>query len=155
VSREKDLEDALIAIRRWDWAERDLLDDLIDAALATPPDVEPKAVGRVPIETIRKAFFAVHDYAVGTSTRPYMSIPADPLRDADLIVCGAIDELEKARAQVRVLREALKASEAAIVLVGRIIAGEKPTRDEADSVFAEYNRAIPAALAATDPERGG
>lgn len=49
------------------------------------------------IDEIRKAFQRVHHKAIGTDDRAYMSIPADPERDADLIVSAAFDELEKLR----------------------------------------------------------
>lgn len=57
------------------------------------------------IEQIRDAFHLIHRVATGQSDRGYMSIPADPERDADLIVAAAIDELEALRAE----RDALKA----------------------------------------------
>lgn len=49
------------------------------------------------IEEIRKALQLIHHVATGQSTRAYMSIPADPNRDADLILSAAIDELEQLR----------------------------------------------------------
>jgi hypothetical protein len=59
--------------------------------------------GQKPIGEIREAFLLVHRVATGVSERSYMSIPADPERDADLIVMAAIDELEQARARVETL----------------------------------------------------
>jgi hypothetical protein len=50
------------------------------------------------IEEIRKALQLIHRVAIGESDRAYMSIPADPKRDADLILSAAIDELESLRA---------------------------------------------------------
>lgn len=55
-------------------------------------DTTPKT-----IEEIRAALFAIHHLAIGKSDRAYMSIPADPDRDADLILLAAIDELEMLR----------------------------------------------------------
>lgn len=52
------------------------------------------------IEEIRDAFHHVHDYAMRRTDRPYMRIPADPERDADLIVTAAITELEALRARL-------------------------------------------------------
>ncbi len=60
-----------------------------------------------PIEEIRKAFQLIHHVACGRSDRAYMSIPADPRRDADLIVAAALDELEQLRAKLGRAREAL------------------------------------------------
>lgn len=51
-----------------------------------------------PIPTIRNALDRIHRRACGETTDTYMSIPADPERDADLILSAAIDELEAARA---------------------------------------------------------
>lgn len=59
------------------------------------------------IEEIRKALITIHHYAMGKSKSPYMSVPADPNRDADLILSAAIDELEQLRAGNTKLREAL------------------------------------------------
>ena len=50
------------------------------------------------IETIRDAMQRMHRRACDNSERNYMSIPADPKRDADLILSAAIDELEQLRA---------------------------------------------------------
>ena len=44
-------------------------------------------------EKIRAALLAMHMKATGETKTPYMSIPADPERDADLILEDAIDEL--------------------------------------------------------------
>lgn len=52
------------------------------------------------IDEIRDALLRIHHVAVGTSDRSYMSIPADPKRDADLIVMAAIDELAALRIRV-------------------------------------------------------
>lgn len=48
------------------------------------------------IETIREALQRIHRAASGRGGA-YMSIPADPRRDADLILAAAIDELEDRR----------------------------------------------------------
>lgn len=48
-------------------------------------------------ETLRKALQLIHHVAIGESTRAYMSIPADPKRDADLLLSAAIDELVELR----------------------------------------------------------
>jgi hypothetical protein len=76
-----------------------------------PPDVPedtPNAPGAtqeaarpVPIERIREALQRIHMVACGKSDRAYMSIPADPRRDADLILSAAIDELEALRAEAK------------------------------------------------------
>lgn len=50
------------------------------------------------IEEIRAALTHMHHYAMEETGRPYMSIPADPKRDADLILSAAIDELGQLRA---------------------------------------------------------
>jgi hypothetical protein len=49
------------------------------------------------IDTIREAMQCMHRKACDNSERNYMSIPADPKRDADLILSAAIDELEQLR----------------------------------------------------------
>ena len=49
------------------------------------------------IAEIRAAFLLIHHVATGQSTRAYMSVPANPEHDADLIVSAAIDELEVSR----------------------------------------------------------
>lgn len=49
------------------------------------------------IAEIRAALKTIHDVALGRSEAAYMSIPADPNRDADLILSAAIDELEELR----------------------------------------------------------
>jgi len=59
------------------------------------------------IDEIRDAFHLIHRVATGQSDRAYMSIPANPECDADLIVGAAIDELgalraDLAKAQARV-----------------------------------------------------
>ena len=53
------------------------------------------------IEEIRKAFSKVHKRACGDTDEVYMSIPADPRRDADLIISAAIDELEQYRNEAK------------------------------------------------------
>lgn len=50
-----------------------------------------------PIDEIRQALSRIHKVAIGESTDSYMSIPADPKRDADLILSAAIDELAALR----------------------------------------------------------
>lgn len=47
--------------------------------------------------TLRKALQRIHHVATGQSDRAYMSIPADPKRDADLLLSAAIDELVELR----------------------------------------------------------
>lgn len=49
------------------------------------------------IEEIRAALTHIHHYAMEQTGQPYMSIPADPKRDADLIISAAISELEQLR----------------------------------------------------------
>lgn len=53
-----------------------------------------------PIEEIRAAFHRIHRVATGQSTEAFMSIPARPEHDADLIVSAALDELEELRGEV-------------------------------------------------------
>lgn len=49
------------------------------------------------IQELRDALHALHSVALGKSDRAYMSIPARPEHDADLILADAIDELERLR----------------------------------------------------------
>ena len=60
------------------------------------------------IDEIHEAFMRIHRLACGTSDRAYMSIPADPQRDADLIVSAAIDELRALRDSRAELEAALR-----------------------------------------------
>jgi len=66
-----------------------------------------------PIETLREALHRIHHVATCTRSpdcgerHSYMEIPANPKRDADLILSAAIDELEAARARIAQL-EGLK-----------------------------------------------
>jgi hypothetical protein len=95
------------------------------------------------IDEIREAFFRVHRYATGRSDRAYMSIPADPERDADLIVCAAIDELGG-------LREALALAEHE-----RDLALHRAADAEHDAAAAREERdALAAQITADDPGRG-
>ncbi len=57
------------------------------------------------IDELRAALLKIHRLATAGSNEPYMSIPPNPERDADLIVMAAIDEL----ASLRAARDALKA----------------------------------------------
>ncbi len=60
------------------------------------------------IEVIREAMMKMHRRATGDDRSVYMSIPADPERDADLILSAAIDELGQLRAErpyLEVLKE--------------------------------------------------
>lgn len=84
-------------------------------------------------EQIRAAFMRVHDYAVRDSRSSYMSIPADPSGDADLIVCAAIDELGALRARVRELEAA---AQQALSVVGYALHGgpSAATRSELEDV---------------------
>jgi hypothetical protein len=50
------------------------------------------------IETITEALGRIHRVATGDSDEAYMSIPANPRQDADLILSAAIRELEQLRA---------------------------------------------------------
>jgi hypothetical protein len=68
-----------------------------------------KAVRPKTIDEIRKAFLKMHHVALGQE-RSYMSIPADPNRDADLIVSAAIGELKTLREAAADLREALRST---------------------------------------------
>jgi len=100
------------------------------------------------IDEIREALHRIHRYATGQSDRSYMSIPADPERDADLIVARAIDELAALREQRRVLREAL---EDARQNIGAMIAPPS-LPDPAQGWGVEARRRIAAALDATKEE---
>lgn len=64
------------------------------------------------IDEIRSAFIHVHHYAIGKTREPYMEIPPNPNRDADLILSAAIDELAELRAASATAR-ALAMEEAA------------------------------------------
>lgn len=48
---------------------------------------------------LREALQRIHHVAIGKSDRAYMSIPADPRHDADLVLSAAIDELVELRAK--------------------------------------------------------
>lgn len=54
-------------------------------------------------KTLRQALQRIHHVAIGESKEPYMSIPADPKRDADLQIAGAIDELVALRDRVKII----------------------------------------------------
>lgn len=60
------------------------------------------------IEQIRHALQRIHHVAIGDSDRAYMSIPANPKEDADLILSAAIDELEQLRARAAETAELLE-----------------------------------------------
>ncbi len=63
------------------------------------------------IEEIRAALGHIHAYALQKTGRPYMSIPADPNRDADLILSAAIDELAVLRLEAAQIHEVLAEGE--------------------------------------------
>lgn len=50
------------------------------------------------IDTLRAALSKMHARACGDESKVYMSIPAEPARDADLLLSAALDELERLRA---------------------------------------------------------
>lgn len=56
-----------------------------------------------PEEVLREALRRIHRRACGDTDRVYMSIPAEPNKDADLILAGAISELIEARARIKEL----------------------------------------------------
>jgi hypothetical protein len=56
------------------------------------------------IKEIRKALYAIHHVATGQSDRAYMSVPARPDHDADLILSAAIDELAKLRVRCETMK---------------------------------------------------
>lgn len=64
---------------------------------APTPEPDRMDAERLPIDRIKDELLRVHAVATGKSDRAYMSIPADPRRDADLIVMAAIDELAQLR----------------------------------------------------------
>lgn len=66
-----------------------------DAELAEMRERYEKAAPN--IDVTRDAFLHIHNYAMRKTDKPYMSIPADPTRDGDLLVMAAIRELEQAR----------------------------------------------------------
>jgi len=72
-----------------------------------------------PIEKIVEAALLMHKVATGQSDRAYMSVPADPERDADLILFDAIAELKKLRVQVAVRKDELCAASFALEVTGR------------------------------------
>lgn len=87
-------------------------------ALLTPASTAERVPERdePSIKTIREAFLRIHDVAMGREARAYMSIPADPRRDADLIVSAAIEELERLRAERdRAVAEAVAAERARLL----------------------------------------
>ena len=62
-----------------------------------------------PSETVlRAALQRIHRAATGQSDAAYMSIPANPNEDADLILSAAIDELVELREAVAALKAAIK-----------------------------------------------
>jgi hypothetical protein len=81
------------------------------------------------IEKIREALKRMHHKAIGEDDRAYMSIPADPERDADLILSAAIDELE-------LLRKREADHDAARVAMDRLFAGVDGGLPIADAVKA-------------------
>lgn len=93
--RERESDDELSALRvENETLKADLARVSAELDLRLPPGMGP------PIETIRKALQHIHHVAIGESDRAYMSIPADPKRDADLILVAAIDELDALRADL-------------------------------------------------------
>ena len=58
-------------------------------------------------EELREALQRIHRVATRQTSESYMSIPADPARDADLLIGGAIDELMDMRAALRLCEKAL------------------------------------------------
>jgi chromosome segregation ATPase len=100
------------------------------------------------IDEIRDAFLHVHHVAIGTSERSYMSIPADPKRDADLIVMAAIDELNALREyrdceQARLDARAEEVREACAKLVDLAAIHESPAAPNYLDDLAEKVRATP------------
>lgn len=90
----------------------------------------PTVEWRADEKTLREALHRIHDKAMGKTKEPYMRIPADPKRDADLLIDGAIDELvslrderDALRAEVENERLARKKAEALLVVERK--AGEK------------------------------
>jgi hypothetical protein len=74
------------------------MSEAIESTLAARERAD--AVARPSIDDIREAMHRMHRLATGQSDRAYMSIPADPKRDADLILSAAIDELWTLRRRV-------------------------------------------------------
>jgi len=67
-------------------------------------------------KTLREALERIHRVASGVSDEAYMSIPADPKRDADLLLSAAIDELVALRERVKELEAEASGSDR---LIGR------------------------------------
>ena len=65
-----------------------------------------------PISILRAALSKMHARACGDASMVYMSVPAEPNRDADLLLSAALDELEALRLQVEVSTMALNHSNA-------------------------------------------
>lgn len=76
-------------------------------------------------KTLREALQTIHAVACGKSDRAYMRIPADPKRDADLILADSITELVAARAEVARLKVALE---------NYMMAGTKEERRKASNI---------------------
>jgi len=53
------------------------------------------------ISELRDALLKMHARATGDQSAVYMSVPADPRRDADLMLMAALEELEAYRARDR------------------------------------------------------
>ncbi|MFA5943214.1 MAG: hypothetical protein WC876_01970 [Candidatus Thermoplasmatota archaeon] len=71
---------------------------------ATAVRAEGEASAGADADTLHEALQRIHRVALGQSDRPYMSIPADPKRDADPLIDGAIRELVALRAEVATLK---------------------------------------------------
>lgn len=66
---------------------------------------EPEKLEACSIESLHAALDKIHRRACdGPSAPSYMSVPADPRRDADLMLSLAIDELSALRAEVAKLQ---------------------------------------------------
>jgi hypothetical protein len=63
------------------------------------------------MSTYREALARLHRVASGQSSEAYMSIPARPDVDADLLLIAALDELEQLRGEVVELRGRLEMAE--------------------------------------------
>jgi hypothetical protein len=94
------------------------------------------------IETIREAMFRMHRTAIGDPRGGgYMSIPADPRRDADLILGAAIDELAALRAQLDAAVGALVEAERALTVAVRVACEDMPDFDPGEHVVIKKCRA--------------
>lgn len=71
----------------------------LDLVLTEPPRGE----NAPDLKTLREALSRMHSVAIGESRDSYMRVPADPKRDADLLLSAALEELAAARKRIAYL----------------------------------------------------